>query len=309
MGQKLVGKSAVVTGSSMGIGKKIALALAAEGAKVVVNSSGSGPEGPGTNLKPLNEVVDEIRSKGGMAIASCGSVTDFEYTGKLIQTCVDSFGSIDILVNNAGITETGTILDVPLDTWKRIIDVHLNGTFNCCRHVCPIMAKQMSGRIINVSSHAYLGIFGGAGYAAAKGGIISLTKAIATDMSKYGITCNAICPAGKTRMSTGEVYENWISTLYSKGLLTEAQKRFMQNPSNPDHVPPLVLYLATDEAANITGQVFTVWGGYIGLFLDPKEVSLIYRKQHIWTIDELISLMPSKLNECLPGPASPGDSK
>jgi 3-oxoacyl-[acyl-carrier protein] reductase len=309
MSRRLAGKNAVVTGSSLGIGKEIALALAVEGAKVVVNSSGSGPKGPGTNLKPLNDVVDEIKAKGGVAVASCGSVADFTYAGKLIQTCVDNFGSIDILVNNAGITETGTIIDVPLETWQHVVDVHLNGTFNCCRHACHLMAKQRNGRIINVSSHAFLGIYGGTGYAAAKGGIISLTKAIASDMSEYQVKCNVICPGGKTRMSTGEEYEKFIDMRVAKGLMTEAQKKFALNPSEPNYVPPLVLYLATDEAANVTGQVFTVWGGYIGLFPDPKEVGLVYKKQHLWTIDELINLMPSKLSGYLWNPAGPADEK
>ena len=110
MSRRLKGKNAVVTGSSHGIGKAIALALAAEGARVVVNSSGAGPEGPGTDLKPLNDVVDEIKAKGGIAIASCGSVADFTYAGRLIKACVDNFGSIDILVNNAGIAEQGSII-------------------------------------------------------------------------------------------------------------------------------------------------------------------------------------------------------
>jgi len=310
MGQRLKGKNAVVTGSSLGIGKAIALALAAEGASVVVNSSGSSPEGPGTDLKPLNNVADEIKAKGGMAIASCGSVADFAYAGTLIKTCVDNFGSIDILVNCAGIGEVGTIIDVPPEVWQHVVDVHLNGTFNCCRHACPLMAQQSNGRLINVGSHAFLGIYGGTGYAAAKGGIISLTRAIARDMEEYGVTCNALCPGAKTRLASGQWYEEYIRALHARGLLTEEQKKYALNPPDPHFVPPLILYLATDEAANITGQVFTVAGGHVGLFPEPKEVTLIYKnykKYGPWTIDEIAELLPSKISANLvnSSPAKP----
>jgi NAD(P)-dependent dehydrogenase (short-subunit alcohol dehydrogenase family) len=305
MRQRLKGKNAVVTGSSHGIGKAIALALAAEGARVVINSSGAGPEGPGTDLKPLNDVVDEIKARGGVAIASCGSVADFAYAGRLIKECVDNFGSIDILVNNAGIGEVGTIIDVPLEMWHQVIDVHLNGTFNCCRHACPLMAQQRSGRILNCSSHNFLGIYGGTGYPAAKGGIISLTRAIAKDMKEYGVTCNAFCPGAKTRLSSGQEYEEYLRGLYDRGVLTEEQRNYAAHPPDPDFVPPIILYLSTDEAANITGQVFTAAGGQVGLFPEPKEVSLIYRnykKYGPWTIDEIAQLLPSKLGVYLANP-------
>ncbi len=299
MSQILKGKNAVVTGSSHGIGKAIALALAAEGASVVVNSSGSSPEGPGTYLKPLNDVVDEIRTKGGVAIASCGSVADFAFAVRLIKTCMDNFGSIDILVNCAGIGEVGTIIDVPSEVWQHVVDVHLNGTFNCCRHACPLMAQQRSGRIINVGSHAFLGIYGGTGYAAAKGGIISLTRAIARDMEEYGVTCNAFCPGAKTRLASGQWYEEYIRALHTRGLLTEEQEKYALNPPDPRFVPPLILYLASDEAANITGHVFTVAGGHVGLFPEPKEVTLLYKnykKYGSWTIGEIAELLPPKLS-------------
>ncbi|MCX6000427.1 MAG: SDR family NAD(P)-dependent oxidoreductase, partial [Chloroflexi bacterium] len=161
MSRLLSGKNAVVTGSSRGIGRAIALALAEDGANVVVNSSGVDTGMPGTNLDPLGSVVADIVSRGGQAVASRGSVADFAYAGDLIRTCVDSFGSIDILVNCAGVGEVGSIIDVPLEVWQHVIGVHLNGTFNCCRHASPLMAAQRRGRILNVGSHAFLGIYGG----------------------------------------------------------------------------------------------------------------------------------------------------
>ncbi len=300
--RRLNGKNSVVTGSSHGIGKAIALALAAEGANVVVNGSGTGPDGPGTDLKPLNDVVNEIQAKGGVAIASCGSVADFDYAERLIKASVDNFGSIDILVNCAGIGEVGSIIDVPLEVWHKVVDVHLNGTFYCCRHAAPLMAKQNSGRIINAGSHAFLGIFGGTGYAAAKGGIISLTRAMARDLKTYGITCNAFCPGARTRLSSGDRYEKQIKSLHARRCLTDEQMKAALNPPDPSFVAPLVLYLSTDEAAHINGQVFSVSGGYVGLFPESEEEALIYRdaiKQGAWTIDELAKVLPGKAGTIL----------
>jgi len=297
MSHKLKGKNAVVTGSSHGIGKAIALALAGEGANVVVNGSGAGPQGPGTELRPLHDVVDEIKAKGGAAVAGCGSVADFRYAGSLIKTCVDNFGSIDILITCAGIGEVGTIVDVPVEVWRQVVDVHLNGTFNCCRHASALMVRQKSGRIINTASHAFLGIFGGTAYAASKGGIISLTRAMASDLKGSGVTCNAFCPGAKTRLSTGGEYEEKINALYEKECLTKEQKYRALNPSYPGLLTPLVVYLSTDDAAHINGQVFSIAGGYIGLFPEPEEVFLGYKdeeKDGLWTMDEIANLGPLK---------------
>ncbi|OGO05315.1 MAG: hypothetical protein A2Y91_05270 [Chloroflexi bacterium RBG_13_54_8] len=298
MAQRLMGKNAVVTGSSHGIGRAIALALAGEGARVVVNGSGLGPQGPGTDLQPLKELVDQIRARGGTAVSSCGSVVDFAYAETLIKTCVDGFGSIDILVNCAGIGEVGSIVDVPAQIWHQVIDVHLGGTFNCCRHAGPLMAQQRNGRILNVGSHAFLGIYGGTAYAAAKGGIISLTKAMARDMEEYGVTCNVFLPGASTRLSSGKPYEERIRALHAKGRLSDRNRDEALNPPPLGFVPPLVLYLATDEAASITGRVFVASGGYIGLFREPEEVLLAFkdhRKGVPWTVDELARILPSKL--------------
>jgi len=287
-----------VTGSSHGIGRAVALAMAAEGVMVVVNGSGTGPAGVGSDLESLNSVAMEIKSSGGTAVASCGSVADFTYAETLIKTCLDAFGRLDILVNCAGIPEVGSIIDVPLEIWQQVIGVHLNGTFNCCRHACPLMAEQRSGRILSIGSHAFLGVYGGTAYAAAKGGIVSLTKAMARDMGDYGVTCNVLLPGALTRLSTGEAYEQRIRSLHARGLLTERNTAEALNPPPPEYVPPLVLYLASDEAASITGQVFAVSGGYVGLLTDPEEVLLVFRdhkKAPPWTAEELAALLPHKL--------------
>jgi 3-oxoacyl-[acyl-carrier protein] reductase len=297
MSRRLQGENAVVTGSSRGIGRAIAVALAAEGARVVINGSGTGPQGPGADTKSLDDAVNEIEAKGGTAIASCGSVADFTYAGRLVMTCVDSFGRIDILVNCAGVADAGTILDVPLEAWHRAIDVHLNGTFNCCRHAAPLMVQQKSGRIVNTGSHAFLGMYGGNAYPAAKGGIISLTKAMAVDLKGSGVTCNAFCPGAKTRLSTGADYQERIRTLHAKGCLTKEYMEIALNPPDASLLAPLVVYLASNESAHINGRVFSVFGGYIGLFPEPAEVMLGYKDpdtQGLWTIDEIAKCMPAK---------------
>lgn len=295
---RLKGRTAVVTGASHGIGRAIAVALAAEGARVVVNGSGTGPAGPGTDLGPLDDTVRRISDGGGVAVASCGSVADFAYAGRLVATCVESFGSLDILINCAGVPETGTIVDVPPETWRHVVDVHLDGTFNCCRHAAPLMARQRRGRILNTGSHAFLGIYGGTGYAAAKGGILSLTRAMARDLAEYGVTCNALCPGARTRLSSGEAYEAKIRELYSRGWLSEARRDAGLAPPPPEAVTPLAVYLASDGSAAISGQVFVAAGGYVGWFPEPKEEPLAFRwheSEGPWTVDELARLLPAKL--------------
>jgi len=302
MGQRLAGKNAVVTGSSFGIGKEIALALAAEGARVVVNSSGSGPEGPGTNLKPLNDVVDEIKAKGGVAISSCGSVVDFAYAEKLIQTCVNSFGSIDILVNNAGIGGGGLIASISEEDFDIMIAVHLKGTFNLCRHAAPIMMEQNKGRIINTASIGWLGLPFAAAYSAAKGGIVSLTISLAREMKLMcpGVTCNAITPEALTRLTAHPGLKDSLQVQYQSGLISKKRMEIYSDMAGPEHIAPIVLYLATDEAANITGKVFRCGGGAVALYAEPNELKGIYKdyKKHgVWTLDELVELMPQTLAE------------
>ena len=298
-------KTAIVTGGASGIGLAIARRFHEEGANVVPCD---------IRGEKLDKVFAGVSQKGQMLHAVPADVKVEGDITRVVKEAVGKFGSIDILVNCAGIGEVGSIIDVPLEVWQHVVDVHLNGTFNCCRHACSLMAHQRSGRIMNVGSHAFLGTYGGTGYAAAKGGIISLTRAIARDMGEYGVTCNAFCPGARTRLSSGQWYEEHIRALHAKGLLTEAQKNAALNPPDSHLVPPLILYLATDEAANITGQVFTVAGGHVGLFPEPKEVTLIYKnykKYGPWTIDEIARLLPSKLSVNLvnSSPAKPSDEK
>lgn len=279
----LAGKRVVITGSSMGIGQAVAVRMAAEGAKVVINARG---------MASLQQTLDTIRNAGGTAVASCGSVADYDYCGELIQTCIREFGGIDVLVNCAGIIEPqgSSILNISRDDWQQLIDIHLNGTFNTCRHVAPIMAAQKSGTIINTGSHAFLGMYGGTGYSAGKGGTNSLTMALAMDLREHGINVNAVCPGAKTRMSTGDDYEELINTLNQRGLLSDDMMENSLNPAGPEHVAGLYAYLASDAAKGITGRVFWGMGGYVGQFHKNPDELLLMRDHEIhppYTLAEL----------------------
>lgn len=298
MGTRFEGKNAVVTGAGRGIGMTIALALASEGAKVVVNDPGVSRAGTGSDMAPADEVVAEIKKGGGTAIANYDSVTDFTAAERIVKSCVDSFGRIDILVNCAGILRDRMVFNISEEEWDMVLNIHLKGTFNMCRHASRLMREQKSGRIINTTSDAWRGSMGQCNYCAAKGGIVSFTRAIARDLGRYGVTCNCIAPLAATRMTMDEELKAVAKKAVEAGAMTEDQyKEFLDMPG-PEFVAPAVVYLATEEAANINGQVIGCGGGRVALFSDPVEIKGIYRdykKEGPWTVDELIRLVPGTL--------------
>src|SRR6266478_7257528 len=200
----LDGRVAIVTGSGRGIGREFALCLAAEGAAVVVNDVGVSLDGRGSDEDPAAVTVRDIEKAGGRAVASYDSVSDFDAAGRIIQTAVDAFGTIDILVNNAGIIRDKSLLKMDESDYDAVIAVHQKGSFNCARHAAPIMKDKGYGRIINITSSAGLrGNFGQSNYGAAKAGLMGMTFIWALELGKYGITVNAVAPAGATRMTAG----------------------------------------------------------------------------------------------------------
>jgi len=299
MSQRLNGKGAVVTGAGRGIGRAIALDLAAEGASVVVNDPGVAWEGSGTDLGPADEVVREVKNRGGQAVANYDSVADFGKAEGLIKSCVDNFGRLDILVNCAGIVRPGVIFDITEEDWDAMIDVHLKGTFNCCRHASVLMRDQRSGRIINTASNAWYGItLGSAAYSAAKGGIVSLTRYLSREMRRYGVTCNAIAPEAATRLTDSEYTKASLREWYEAGTMTKAQLEEFLDLAGPEFFAALVVYLATDEAANINGRVLRCGGGVVALHAEPYELKGIYKdhkKYGPWTLDELTELIPKTI--------------
>src|ERR1700741_1913776 len=197
----LTGKVAVITGAGRGIGREEALLLAKHGAKVVVNDLGGHFDGTGQSRSPAEDVVKEIRSAGGEAVANFESVTDFKAAKRIVDCAVDNFGKLNIVVNNAGILRDRMIFNMSEEDWDAVINVHLKGSFACTRAAAPHMRQQKSGRIINITSTSGLiGNYGQANYAAAKMGIVGLTKATALDLGRYGATANCIAPFAWTRM-------------------------------------------------------------------------------------------------------------
>ena len=307
MGKRLAGKVAIVTGSGRGIGRAEAIALAKEGAKVVVNDLGGGGDGSGSSHTPAEEVVQEIKKLGGEAVANYDSVSTLTGGQNIIDTAVKTFGRLDILVNNAGILRDRMIFNMSEEEWDIIMKVHLYGHFYCTRPACSIFRQQRSGRIINTSSSAGLGNMGQANYSAAKEGIVGFTRTVAKDMAKYGVTCNAIRPNAATRLTLSpELKAAWVKQFADKGMKeAEIEKAIddMLAQSTPDMIAPLVVYLSTDSAAYISGHTFWVGGGEVGLYSEP-EVTVKIKKDGVWTLDELIDQMPKKVTASIKPPTS-----
>lgn len=297
MGERLKGKAAVVTGGAGGVGAPICRALAAEGARLVINDVGAVRDGSGSGTGPVDNVVSEIKKSGGMAIANCESVVDFAGAERLIKTCVDSYGRIDILVNVHGNLRDRMIWNMTEDEWDSVINIHLKGTFNTCRHACVRMREQRHGRIINVTSVAWRGATGHVNYSAAKGGVVSLTRAVAREMGKYGVTANCFDPLAATRMTLSDEVVAGMTERYKQGIMTKEQLDEILNLPGPEYVPPFIVYLASDGAANINGRVFHVEKGRIALYSEPVEEKVIYKTEAggMWTVDELEHAVPNTL--------------
>jgi NAD(P)-dependent dehydrogenase (short-subunit alcohol dehydrogenase family) len=277
MPRMLDGRVAIVTGAGRGLGRSHALALAADGARVVVNDYAP----PGSD-NPAEEVAAEIEASGGAALAHAGDVSSWDDSGKLVRLAIDTWGSLDVLVNNAGILRDRMIFNMSEDEWDAVIRVHLKGHFCPTRHAVEHWRAQSKesgapvyGRIVNTTSEA--GLVGSAGqpnYAAAKGGIIQLTLSTANGMARHGVTANAIAPRARTRMT-----EN----LFGGGMAAPGDGFDKFDPKN---VSQLVTFLATPEAGDISGQVFVVYGGDIWVMGGFHLVGEVHRES-MWTPGEL----------------------
>jgi len=300
MGELLKGKVAVVTGAGKGLGRAEAVEMAKQGAKVVVNDLGAASDGSGVSRGPADEVVAEIKKAGGQAVASYASVAEVDGAESIIKTAVDSFGRVDILVNNAGFNHDRMIYNTTDEEWESVIKVNLSGTFYCTRAACKIMRQQGYGRIINTSSHAGLGNMGQANYSAAKEGIVGLTRTVARDMARYGVTCNVIRPVAGTRGFVEMVKEKGLREAWIKmwgAELAEKRLKQMLELNQPEDVAGLVVYLASEKADNVNGCVFEVWYGHIGIFVDPPPLEQVLKKDGRWTVEELVEKMPATLTK------------
>lgn len=308
MGDRLKGKVAIVTGAGRGIGRGESLLLAEEGAKVVVNDLGGGPDGSGSATSPADEVVKEIKAKGGEAVANYDSVDTTEGGENIVKTAMDAFGGLDILVNNAGILRDRMIFNMTPEEWDIVMKVHLYGHFNCTRPACVIFRQQRSGRIINTASESGLGNMGQANYSAAKEGIIGFTRTVARDMGKYGVTCNAIRPRAATRLTVSPELQASIDRARAQGTQVPIEAGVDITKLDPDAIAPFVVFLATDEAAGINGRTFLLTAGQVSLYSEPVAEKTIY-KDIMWTLDELLTVVPGTLAADLVNPAPPQPPK
>jgi NAD(P)-dependent dehydrogenase (short-subunit alcohol dehydrogenase family) len=302
LGERLKGKNALVTGAGRGIGKAIALALAEEGANVLVCDLGVAMDGTGADKSPADSTVEECRKLGVRAAAHYGDVSNFKSAEEMVQACVSNFGRIDILCNIAGILRPKMIFNMLEEDWDKVQAVHLKGTWNLCRHACVLMRQQKYGRIVNCASEAYAGTVGHTNYGAAKGGIVSLTYAIAREMGQYGVTCNAFTPRARTRMSVGSDQDQGLQKRIDAGLISEDRLQGMEETrregADPEYFAPFIAYLASDAAANINGCIFVVSRATIGIWNHPQIARKFTRDWDTadkWSLDELEKLVPQQL--------------
>jgi NAD(P)-dependent dehydrogenase (short-subunit alcohol dehydrogenase family) len=270
-------KTAIVTGAGRGIGRAIAMLLAAEGARVVVCDVGASLEGAGLDSGPAQETVAAIQKAGGQALATTLSIVEPKNAEAIVKLALDAFGRVDILVNNAGILRDVIFHKMSHSDWSDVIAVHLNGSFNMSRAVAGHFREQGAGAYVHMTSTSGLiGNFGQANYMAAKLGIMGLSRGIALDMARFGVRSNCIAPFAFTRM---------IESIPAQ---TEAEKLRIERLAQmtPEKIAPLPVYLAADAAAGVTGQVFAVRNNEIFLFNQPRPVRVIHRSDG-WTPEKL----------------------
>lgn len=290
----LDGKVAVVTGAGRGIGREHALALAKEGAKVIVNDLGGSAAGEGQDATPAQSVADEIKALGGSATANYDNVADFQGAGNMVKQAIGDFGRLDILINNAGILRDRMLVSMSEEEWDAVIAVHLKGHFAPTQHAAAYWREQskagnqINGRVINTSSPS--GVFGNVGqsnYGAAKAGIAAFTIILAQELGRYGVTVNCLAPNARTRMT-----ENIFAGM------SAPEEGY--DPLDPANISPVVVALCSDAAQNITGQCFFIYGGSVNV-LKPWDSGTLIKKDDYWEPEELLG----KLMESFPDGVAP----
>ena len=270
-------KVIVVTGAGGGIGRDFALAFAAAGAKVVVNDLGTSVAGEGTSTGPAQKVVDEIRAKGGEAVASADSVADWESANRIVKAAIDAFGHLDAVVNNAGILRDRFFFNMSIEEWRAVIDVHLNGAFYVSRAAAPYFKSQNSGSYVHMTSTSGLiGNLGQANYSAAKLGIVGLSKSIALDMARFNVRSNCIAPFAWSRM---------IGSIPTE---TPEQKARVEKMKimETSKIAPLAVFLASGAAEGVSGQIFAVRANELFLMSQSRPVRSVHRAGG-WTPEDI----------------------
>jgi NAD(P)-dependent dehydrogenase (short-subunit alcohol dehydrogenase family) len=285
------GKVALVTGAGRGVGRGIALAFSKAGAAVVVNDLGVNLAGEAGESTPAKEVADEINAAGGRAVANTDSVTSAKGAQSMVQMAIDTFGRIDAVVNNAGNLRDGLFHKMTEEEFESVISVHLRGSFHVSRAAAPFFKTQASGAYVHMTSTSGLvGNFGQANYAAAKLGIVGLSKSIALDMQRFNVRSNAVAPFAWTRM---------IDSIPTN---TPEQQRRVDGLKKlvPEKIAPFVVALASDAAAHVTGQIFGVRNNEIYLFSQPRPVRTAHTAEG-WTPETVIDrVFPMFANDLYP---------
>ncbi|HUN58990.1 MAG TPA: SDR family oxidoreductase [Candidatus Binataceae bacterium] len=298
----LDGKVAVVTGAGRGIGREEALLLAKLGARVVVNDLGGHFDGTGQSRSPAEEVVKEIRSAGGEAVANYESVSDFKSAKRIVECAIDNFGKLNIVVNNAGILRDRMIFNMSEDDFDAVLAVHLKGTFNLARHASSYWREQhktgnlLNGRLINTSSDS--GVLGNAGqsnYGTAKAAVATFAIIVDRELARYGVTANAIAPVARTRLT--------IDATPQTAATMPTPKEGEVDRFSPAHVPPLVAWLASDDAKDVHGEVFRVGLGTVWLMKGWHSVAKVAQTGplKIWDAAELGKRVKEELAKGLTG--------
>lgn len=279
---------AIITGAGRGLGRAHALELARHGAKIVVNDLGGSPSGVGADKTPAEEVVQEIIALGGEAVVNTDDVSDWEGAERLINQALNAFGRLDILINNAGILRDRMLVSMTPEDWDAVIRVHLRGTFAASHFAANHWRQRfkeegpVQGRLINTTSAS--GIYGNVGqtnYGAAKAGIAAFTVIASMELARYGVTVNAVAPAALTRLTAS---------------VMPAQ---MDIDLRPEHVSPLIAWLASPEAQEITGRVFDIGGGKVAV-AEGWHVGPAKFKKGLWTAEEMRTLVPELVAQAAP---------
>ena len=274
-------KVAIITGAGRGIGKESALFLAKEGAKVLVNDLGANPDGSGED-KIADEVVEEITSLGGEALANYESVDSYEGGKNIFESALNEFGAVDILVNNAGILRDKTLFNMDESDWDAIMAVHLKGHFNCTQPFVRYIREtnRLNCKIINMSSvSGLIGNFGQTNYGAAKAGIAGFSRSLSMEMAKYKCSVNTISPGAATRLTID--------------LMKAAGREVDENDwkQGPQQIAPVIAWLSSEEANEITNQIFHISQGNVGIMQQPAVIKS-FKSDDIWDLDKLNMVMP-----------------
>lgn len=299
MTSMLTEKVAIVTGSGRGVGRGIAKLMASEGAKVVIVDPGTELDGSGGTQSIAESVVNEILQAGGKAVASFEDITTMAGGESVVKQALDTFGKLDIVVTCAGVLRDRMIFNMTEEEWDSVIAVHLKGTFTIVKHAAILFRQQRSGRIITFSSTSGLiGNTGQANYGAAKDGVAGLTRVVARDLGRYGVTCNSIAPSANTRMIAA-IPESAQQAKAGAGIASTGGGDLR---GDADDIAPFATWLASDQAHNVNGHVFYVTAGLVSQLNNPEPIRTI-RKDGRWSLEELIKVFPITLGVDLYNPA------